>query len=246
MQNPTGATLDTIYRPVWETDKTHVDLFYAKPILRDADGNELPGLSPLVRQTTVEATMQRQVKYLKQAFQAMRTQFDRGERFRMLVRINSVALATSEAAAEVTDVLRELSTDERHHIIPEIIDFPRSLSLNTLDDITIPLMAFFDTWFAQPEKEQTDFTPFANLNYGGVALDLSDKPVDLKLAGKIFQLFAQRASHRRLPTWVLGISTLQLAKVARISGINALSGAYMSLDSEQPGPTIDGQQDFMV
>jgi len=246
VQDSASTTLDIVYRPVWETDTTHVDLFYAKPILRDAAGNELAGDKPLVRQTTVEATMQRQVRYLKLAFQAMRARFDQGERFRMLVRINSVALATSEAAAEVTDVLRELSTEERQNIIPEIIDFPKSLSLNTLDDITIPLMAFFDSWFAQPEKEQTDFTPFANLNYSGVALDLSDKPIDLKLAGKVFQLFAQRASHRRLPTWVLGIPTPELAKVARISGINTLSGAYMNLDSNRPGPVIDGTQDFMV
>jgi len=246
VQDTKSTVLDTVYRPVWETDKTHVDLFYAKPILRDEAGNELPGLIPLIRQPTVEATMQRQVKYLKQAFQAMRMRFDRGERFRLLVRVNSVALATAEAAAEVTDVMRELNAEERQHIIPEIIDFPKSLSLNTLDDITIPLMAFFDSWIAQPEKEQTDFTPFANLNYAGVSLDLSDKPLDLKLAGKIFQLFAQRASHRRLPTWVLGIATPELAKVARISGINVLSGAYMDMDSMLPGPVIEGPEDFMV
>ncbi|HEY9080684.1 hypothetical protein [Magnetovibrio sp.] len=243
---PKGALLDTMYRPVWETDKPQVDLFYAKPILRDEAGNELVGVAPLIRQATVDATMQRQVQYLKQAFEALHMRFERGERFRLLVRINSVALATSEAAKEVTDVMRTLSVEERRHIIPEITAFPKSLSLNTLDDITIPLMAFFDTWLAQPEKEQADFTPFSNLNYAGVVLDLLDKPIDLKLAGKVFQLFAQRASHRRLPTWVLGIPTPELAKVARICGINVLSGAYMNMDSMLPGPVIEGTQDFMV
>lgn len=246
MKEPTGAILDTVYRPVWETDKTHVDLFYAMAVMRDEAGNELADLMPLVRQPTVEATMQRQVKYLKQAFEALHMRFERGERFRMLVRINSVALATSEAAGEVTEVMRTLTVEERHHIIPEIIAFPKSLSLNTLDDITIPLMAFFDRWLAQPEKEQADFTPFSNLNYAGVTLDLFDKPMDLKLAGKVFKLFAQRASHRRLPTWVLGLATPELAKVARICGINVLSGAYMDMDSMLPGPVIEGDQDFMV
>jgi len=241
-----GAILDTVYQPVWETGNTHVDLFYAKPILRNEAGEELSGLTPLIRQPTVDATMQRQVKYLKQAFQALHIRFERGERFRMLVRINSVALATAEAASEVTDVLRTLTVEERHHIIPEIIAFPKSLSLNTLDDITIPLMAFFDTWLAQPEKEQADFTPFSNLNYAGVTLDLHDRPLDLKLAGKVFQLFAERASHRRLPTWVIGLATPELAKIARICGINVLSGAYMNMDSMLPGPVIDGDQDFMV
>jgi len=245
-KEPADTILDTVYRPVWETGQTHVDLFYAKPILRDEAGEEISGLAPLVRQPTVDATMQRQVKYLAQAFEALHMRFERGERFRLLVRINSVALATSEAASEVTDVLRTLTVEERRHVIPEIIDFPKSLSLNTLDDITIPLMAFFDTWLAQPEKQQADFTPFANLNYAGVTLDLCDKPMDLKLAGKVFQLFAERASHRRLPTWVLGLATPELAKVARICGINVLSGAYMDMDSMLPGPVIEGDQDFMV
>lgn len=246
MNTPESHTLDIVYRPVWETDKTSVDLFYARPVMRDVNGEEIPGIEPLLRQQTVEATMHRQVKYLKQAIQALKMRFERGERFRLLVRINSVALATGEAASEVTDVLRLLTSEERRHIVPEITDFPKSLSLNTLDDITIPLMAFFDSWIAQPEKEQADFTPFANLNYAGVSLDLHDKPLDLKLAGKVFQLFQQRASHRRLPTWVLGIPTPEIAKVARISGVNVLSGAYMDHDSMLPGPVIDGDADFMI
>lgn len=246
MKEPEGASLDVVYRPVWETDKTSVDLFYARPILRDAAGAEIPAMTPLIRQPTVEATQLRQVKYLKQAFQALHTCFERGERFRMLVRINSVALATSEAATEVTEVLRTLTPEERAHIVPEILDFPKSLSLNTLDDITIPLMAFFDTWIAQPEKEQADFTPFANLNYAGVSLDLHDIPMDLKLAGKVLQLFVQRASHRRLSTWVLGLSSPELAKVARICGANLMSGAYMDLDSPLPGPVIEGERSFMI
>lgn len=246
MKEPTGATLDIVYRPVWQTDQARVDVFYAKPILRAESGDELPGYMPLIRQPTVEATMLRQVRYLKQAFQALHLRFERGERFRMLVRINSVALATTEAASVVTETMRLLSNEERKFVIPQITDFPESLSLNTLDEITIPLMAFFDTWLAQPEKTQSDFTPFANLNYGGVTMDLLDKPMDLKLAGKVFQLFAQRASHRRLPTWVLGLANAELAKVARICGINVLSGAYMDMDSMLPGPVIEGQEEFMV
>jgi len=246
VKEPEGATLDILYRPVWQTDQTNVDLFYARPILRDDAGEEIPGLTPLIRQPTVEGTMVRQIKYLTQAIEGMRLRFERGERFRLLVRINSVALATSEAASEVTEVLRTLTTEERAHMVPEILEFPKSLSLNTLDDITIPLMAFFETWIAQPEKEQADFTPFANLNYAGVSLDLFDKPMDLNLAGKVFQLFIQRASHRRLPTWILGLATPELAKLARIAGTNMLSGAYMDFDSMMPGPVIEGDQDFMV
>lgn len=246
MNEPEGATLDVVYRPVWETNKTTVDLFYARPILRDEAGDEIPNSTPLIRQPTVEATMERQVKYLKQAFQALHMRFERGERFRMLVRINSVALATSEAAKEVTDVLRTLSTEERAHIVPEILEFPKSLSLNTLDDITIPLMAFFDTWIAQPEKEQADFTPFANLNYAGVSLDLFDKPMDLKLATK-----SSNCSPNAPPTVACqpGFSGSQhqnSAKLARIANVDILSGSYMDMDSMLPGPVLDGDETFMI
>jgi len=246
VKNSSDTSQDILFRPVWQPGQPHTDLFYAKPILRDGGGQEIFGKMPLARLPTVDATMQRQVTYLKQTFQALHMAFERGQRVRLLVRFHSLALATTEAATEVTDTMRSLSNDERRHIIPEIINFPKSLSLNTLDDITIPLMAFFGTWLAQPEKEQSSFTPFANLNYAGVILDLDDKPMDLKLAEKIIQLFVQRASHRRLPTWVLGIATPELARVARICGVYALSGAYMNMDSQTLGPALDGHQDFCV
>lgn len=70
-KEPEGSTLDITYRPVWEVDHTPVDLFYAKPILRLENGDEVPNSMPLVRLDTVDATMKRQVKYLKQAFQAL-------------------------------------------------------------------------------------------------------------------------------------------------------------------------------
>lgn len=246
VKEPEGAILDVVYRPLWQTHKTSVDLFYARPFLRDDVGTEILGAAPLVRQQTVEATMARQINYLQKAFQALHICFERGERFRMLVRINSLALATSEAAAQVTETFRTLSREERAHIIPEILEFPKSLSLNTLDDITIPLMAFFDTWIAHPEKQQSDFTPFANLNYSGVSLDLFDKPMDLKLASKVIQLFTQRASHRRLPTTIHGLATPQLAKLARIANADVLSGAYMDMDSLSPGPVLEGPEPFMI
>lgn len=246
VKEPEGATLDIVYRPVWEVDHTPVDLFYAKPIFRDGGGDEIPGFMPLVRLDTVEATMKRQIKYLKQAFEALALRFERGERFRMMVRINSVALATQEAASEVTDTFRLLNKDQRKHVVVEVSDFPKNLSVDNMDDITIVLMPFFDTLVARPAQDMTDYTLFANLNYAGVLLDLSDKAVDLKLAGQLFKLFASRAELRRLPMWIFGLPTQQIAKLARISGATALSGAYIDADSMLPGPVIEGNQPFMV
>lgn len=246
MKEPQGSTLDIVYRPVWEVDRMPVDLFYAKPILRDSAGDEIPGSMPLVRLDTVDATMKRQVKYLKQAFEAMSLRFQRGERFRLMVRINSVALATSEAAGEVTDTFRLIDAEQRKHVVVEVTDFPQNLSVNNMDDITVVLMPFFDTIVARPAQDMTDYTLFANLNYAGVCLDLGDKAFDLKLAGKLFKLFSSRAAVRRLPMWIFGLASPELAKLARISSAAALSGSYMTYDSMLPGPTIEGNQPFMV
>lgn len=246
IKEPEGSTLDIVYRPIWEVERTPVDLFYAKPILRDAAGDVLTGLMPLVRLDTVEATMKRQVKYLKQAFEAFVLRFERGDRFRLMVRVNSVSLATQEAASEVTDTFRLLSKDQRKHIVVEVSDFPQNLSLDNMDDITIPLMPFCETLIARPAQNMTDYTLFANLNYAGVCLDLGDKALDLKLAGQLFKLFASRAGFRRLPMWILGLPNQPIAKLARISQAAALSGAYMELDSMLPGPVIEGDQPFMV
>ena len=246
MKIPEGASQDVIYRPVWSVDRPGTDIYYALPIMRSDDGTLIDGLNPLDRHPTVEATMLHQVRYLRQAMEALQRTTKLGQNIRMVLRINSVALATKEAAGEVTEELRILSDDERKLIIPEIVEFPKSLSMETMDDITIPLMAFFNSWIARPEKEHADFTPYANLNYGGVTLDLEDKPLDLKLAAKVFQLFGQRASHRRLPTWLLGVANMELAKLARIAGIQVISGAYMGMDDQIPGPILSGDQPFMV
>ena len=115
-----------------------------------------------------------------------------------------------------------------------------------MDDITVVLMPFFDTLIARPAQTMTDYTLFANLNYAGVVLDFRDMAVDLKLAGQLLKLFASRAEARRLPMWIFGLPTQQIAKLARISQAAALSGAYMNYDSMLPGPIIEGNQPFMM
>lgn len=246
MKEPEGSTLDIVYRPIWQVDTHSVDLFYAKPILRDQSGDEINGSMPLVRRDTVEATAKRQVRYLKQAFEALTLRFERGDRFRIMVRLNSVAVATAESASMVTDVFRTLSKEQRDHVCVEVSDFPQNLSVDNMDDITLVLMPFFDTLIARPNNDMTDYTLFANLNYAGVSLDLADKPMDLKLAGKVFKVFQERAERRRLDMWIMGLAGQDVAKVARLHQAKTLSGAYMNADSILPGPVIEGNQPFMI
>lgn len=243
---PNNRHVSTLYRPVWEVERSDVDMFYALPVFRDDDGAVRTGEPPLVRLDTVEATAKRQVKYLTQAFQTLMDHEAQGKIYRLAVRIHTLSLATDEAAGMVTDVIRMLNKDQRKRVAVEVTDFPDVLSVINMDDITIPLMPFFDTLIARPNKAMTDYTLFANLNYAGVSLDLGDKPIDLKLAGQVLRIFSERAEFRRLPTWVLGLPGQEVAKVARIAGAHALSGAYMDRDRDEPGPPITGQQPFMV
>lgn len=246
MKEPEGATIDIVYRPVWQVDSAVADLFYARPILRNASGNAISGAMPLVRLDTVEATAKRQVRYLQKAFAAHAQRLDAGDRLRLIVRLNSVAVATADAAKMVTDVFRTLSKDQRQHTIIEVSDFPKNLSVDNMDDITLVLMPFFDTLLARPDNEMTDYTLFANLNYAGVVLDLGDKALDLKLAGKVFKVFQERAERRRLATWVFGIAADSVAKVARLHKAQALSGSYMKADSDRLGPVLVSPQSFMI
>lgn len=243
---PPSRHISILYRPVWEIDKPEVDLFYAQPVFRDDDDTIIKGEQPLVRLDTVEATAKRQVKYLNQAFKTLADHEAQGKLYRLVVRIHTLALATDEAAGMVTEAVRLLTSDQRKRVVVEVTDFPESLSVINMDDITIPLMPFFDTLVARPNNDMTDYTLFANLNYAGVSLSMGDRPIDLKLAGKVFKVFAERAQFRRLPMWVLGLPTLEVAKVARISGAQVLSGSYMDADKDEPGPPLAGKQSFMV
>jgi len=52
-KEPEGSTLDIVYRPVWEVERPSVDLFYAKPILRLANGDEVQGVLRQLREKSV-------------------------------------------------------------------------------------------------------------------------------------------------------------------------------------------------
>ena len=124
---------------------------------------------------------------------------------------------------------KSLERDLRGRVAIELFELPERPSLDTMEDIVIPLMPFFDRLVARPRAGLDDYTVFANVNLLGVSIDLenADAP-DLTR-------FWAGARNRRLAVFAHGVGdqaqrdALQRFEVEGMDG-PALGRIYDGLD----------------
>jgi len=108
---------------------------------------------------------------------------------RLIVPVSSRALVGGENVATVLTPLRDMDEELRHKIIVEIHDFPARLTLDTLEDITIPLLTFVGGFVARPPAGLSDATVFANCNYIALTMNLAGSS-DLKPLQRLWAIAA--------------------------------------------------------
>ncbi len=105
--------------------------------------------------------------------------------------VSSRALVGGENVSTVLTPLRAMDEDLRHKIIVEIHDFPSRLNLDTLEDITIPLLTFVGGFVARPPAGLTDATVFANCNYLALTRNMAGA-ADIKPIQKLWAIAAPK------------------------------------------------------
>jgi len=201
-------------------------------VAKAKDGTRVQGKAALRHGRDVLTTAERNAAILSQAFTALKRAHEAGNRYRLIVPVNSYAVATTETATLVVKAIKTLPEALRQAVIVELFDFPEPMSLDLLGDITVPLLAFFDKYMAEPGPELDDYTIFSNLNYFGVSLDLEARNVKGDEAMALMTRFWAEGTKRRLKVVVQGIEEPAIADKARQYEAFAIDGPLLGSDLE--------------
>ena len=196
------------------------------------NGVEQSGNGLLAHRESIDDTAKRNEKVLKTAFKEYKRARKGGFRGRLIVPLNSFALANAEGGARIVGAFKMLDGGLRKNVIVEVFQLPRTLSVGLLDEITIPLLAFFEHYIADPEPDMIDFTLFTNLNYLGVVLDLgieSMKSGGGDMKDRVTKFWAA-ATKQKLKVFISGVKDRDILDLARRYEAFAIDGPVLGND----------------
>ena len=224
------------YRPARILDREKIDTFRCIPVSEDTNGGIIAGKPALQHDRDIMLTAKENATVLRQAFKDLSHAFDSGHKIRMIVPVNSYALASSETSSLMVQAFKELDPAIRKDVILDVFDFPNPLTLDILDDITIRLMPFFDKLMAEPASDMDDFSPFTNCNYFGISIDLEARDITGDEAISVMTKFWGEATKRRLKVTVQGVTDAELSEKATRYEAFLQDGPYIGKDVSEPVP----------
>lgn len=225
--------MSVTYRPARILNRETIDMFRCMPVVKKADGTIISGKPALRHGRDIMVTARENAAVLKQAFGDLSQALEKGQQLRLIVPVNSYALASTESSTLMIAAFKDLPTEYRPQVIIDVFDFPNPLTLDILDDITIRLMPFFDKLMAEPTPGMDDFTLFVNCNYFGVSFDLEARELKGDEAIKSMTRFWGEATKRRLKTVLQGVSDAELSDKADRYEIFSQDGLFIAEDNNQ-------------
>jgi hypothetical protein len=217
------------YRPVFLYGRKTPNTFRVLPIRESRNGAELSGKGLLAHRDSINDTAKRNEKILKAAFKEYKRARKSGFQGRLIVPLNSFALANAEGGARIVGAFKMLDGELRKNVIIEVFQLPRALSVGLLDEITIPLLAFFEHYVAGPEPDMVDFTLFTNLNYLGVVLDLGMENGGGDMKDRVTKFWAE-ATKQKLKFFISGVKDRDILDLARRYEAFAIDGPVLGND----------------
>jgi len=224
--------MKVLYRPVLLVNHEATDFYRCLPVRLKNGVETARGKKALRYNNEIIETAEKNARVLSLAFADLTRAHAAGKKVRLIVPINSYAIASGDAATLIVKAIRELDEALRAAVIVEVYEFPKSLTLDMLADMTIPFLPFFDKFLAEPRPEMTDFTMFANSNYFGVSLNLGGRVEKGEDAVAVMTKFWAEATNRRLKVVVQGITEQDVADKATQYEAFALDGSLLGADME--------------
>jgi len=219
------------YRPVFLPNQETPNTFRAVPFREDPDGSLRAGKVLLAHKKSIDDTAKRNEALLRAAFKDYIHACEGGFQGRLIAPVNSFALANAEGGARIVGAFKKLDPGLRKNVIIEVFQFPRELSVDLLDQITIPLIAFFDLYIAEPNPELDDFTLFSGLNYLGVSLNLSQPGVEDDTEKRVTKFWAE-ATKRKLKVFISGVEDQSVIDQARRYEAFGIDGPALGEDRD--------------
>lgn len=227
------------YAPVVRGNSETIGMFRCKPVFRSADGQEFGIDMVLGHKGDIENTAQRNAAILRIAFKALVRARAQGHEVQLVLPVNSVALASRAGATIIHDVFAELDVGCRAGIIVEVFNLPERVSVDSLSEITIPMLPYTHVFLARPHPAMEDFTVFANCNYQGVAYDLgthSQNGQDAQDRLDHLTDFWAETTKRRLGLCVHDLADADTLNTLRRWEARFIDGPVIGAAAARPGP----------
>lgn len=226
--------MNVVYRPVKLLNRESLDIFRCVPTQKRADEPLKTGKRLLAHEDDILATASKNAALIERAFRDLTRAFDAGHRYRIIVPINSYSMASGEGATEIVQAVKELDSSLRGAVITEFFDMPRSLNLDMLADMMIPLLPFFDKFLGEPRPLLSDdnLTIYSNCNFFGVSLDLEGSEAAGDEAMAQMTKFWAEATKSRLKVSLQGIRDPAIVDKATQYEIFAIDGPAIAEDRE--------------
>jgi len=226
--------MKAVYRPVRLINHEAIDTFRSIPVSEKPKDTRVIDKRLLTHDKDILTTATRNAALLRTAFDELSNAFAAGKRYRLIVPINSYSLASDEGATLIVRAMKELDATLRDAIISEIIDLPRSLTLDMLGDMTVPVLPFFDKYLAEPLPitRKDNFSMFSNCNYFGVSLNIEAFEETGNDALMMLTEFWAEATKSRLKIVIQGVTEQAIIDKAQQYDIFAIDGPAIGADQE--------------
>lgn len=224
--------MSVVYRPVRLLNREQLDTFRCLPAHEGDDGVVRGKKSLLTHDGDVLGTATKNANVLRDAFNQLSKAFATGQRYRMIVPINSYSMASGEGATLIVQAMKELDESIRPAVIAEFIDLPRSINLDMLADMMIPVLPFLDKYIAEPRPlgKDDNFTMFSNCNFFGVSLDMEAAKTGGDEAIALLTKFWAEATNSRLKVVLEGVREQAVTDKAQQYEVFAIDGPAIAED----------------
>lgn len=221
--------LTPLFRPISLLGQEQITLYRCLPTVQSRNGGIRSGKALLRHTKGTKETAKKNAQILDAALSELTCAHENGESPRLIVPVNTHALVGKDETSSIVSLFRRVDPDIRKSIIVELLDFPKTLTLELLEDSLIPLFPFVDTFIAQPEPGMKDYTVFANCNLFGVSIDFGDLPSDPSQTKKLTK-FWSNATKCRLNLFVQGINSDEIVKEAKRYEALGMDGPIIGSD----------------
>lgn len=228
--------MDVRYRPFIGYAGNMIQGFRCLPFFRDREGREFGIETVLGHRGNIENTAERNAAVLSVAFKALARAVGQNQSMRLIVPVNSIGLASRDGATTICRAFDELEDACKSAVIVEVFNLPKRVSVDSLGDITIPMLLYVSKFLAIPHPETEDYTVFANLNYVGLSHSYSNAGKTAKERDKALIQFWSEAARARLKLCVTDIDVIEVVDQVRRYQALAMDGPVIGLASDQLGP----------
>ena len=167
------GTLEIFFRPIVDPRDEQVRIYRAVPVLNTDDGAKVGAKQVLAHDGNPMDTAERNVEVLQRCALALAAAHQSGNAVFLMVPISAKALATKESSTVMVKALKELPDACSKAAISHVFDLPDRITLDTLDDVVVPLLITIDKFVLEPPATLADYTDFTSCNAHGVVLDMA-------------------------------------------------------------------------